>query len=237
MMPPRGIRPGCERAGNSSLFWARVSGALLLALFFIAPTPAAAGHGVAGHGGRSPDAKPPAGPSWDAFYAPGGWYLSLASAQLFGVGNVLDYYLAPQHLRLRWQPFEIAQWGSYHVAFPVRIEGEALAVLIGPEHLWVGGSLGCDMVLWRPGSRWAYWANIGVGAGAIDSQGVPHGQGQDLTFTYMGSTGISYQLSDRTAISLGFFFEHLSNANLSEPERPNVGLDAIGPGVEFHWKF
>ena len=44
-------------------------------------------------------------------------------------------------------------------------------------------------------------------------------------------------MTGRQKISLGVLYEHFSNAGLSEPEKPNIGLNTIGPLFEWNISF
>ena len=72
---------------------------------------------------------------------------------------------------------------------------------------------------------------------AIDSRGVPQGQGQDFTITAIGRMSLNYDVSKRLTISGGALYQHFSNAGLSEPKMINTGLDTIGPTLSVGYRF
>ncbi len=49
--------------------------------------------------------------------------------------------------------------------------------------------------------------------------------------------GVLYAVSPRQKIGLSLFYEHFSNAGMSEPERHNVGLNSVGPMFEYNVSF
>ncbi len=71
--------------------------------------------------------------------------------------------------------------------------------------------------------------------GAVDSDDTPFGQGED--FCLLASGGRQSALSDVWSVWAGFLWQHLSNADLSEPRHRNTGLDSIGPIVGVSYAF
>lgn len=76
-----------------------------------------------------------------------------------------------------------------------------------------------------------------MAAGAIDSRGARDGQGQDFSFALQTAGSIEFYPTERLTIRAGVMWQHLSNADLSEPQSPNTGLDAIGPQLGFSYLF
>jgi hypothetical protein len=163
------------------------------------------------------------------------WEVSLETAGIFGLRNPNHYVIAPQFLSLAWQPF--SQWNLG----PVRLRGQILAtflgeaILHGPESYFLGGALRVRLVFPLGDSRWALYADGGGGMGAIDSNDTPLGQGEDFAFCLLASGGVRFAVSSAWSVWVGFLWQHLSNAGLSEPRRRNTSLDSIGPiaGVSY----
>ena len=71
--------------------------------------------------------------------------------------------------------------------------------------------------------------------GGVDSDDTPFGQGEDFAFCLLASGGVRFSISNTWSLWAGFLWQHLSNADLSEPRRRNTGLDSLGPvaGVSY----
>ena len=76
--------------------------------------------------------------------------------------------------------------------------------------------------------------SIGGGFGWVDSQGVPGGQGQDLTYNFFGRAGIRHFIGEHLAIGAGLYYQHFSNRGATDP---NPGIDGMGPMVGLTWDF
>lgn len=157
----------------------------------------------------------------------------------FGINNPNHYVINPHILSLRWQPYHTEQFFHTDFTFARQFEINAVAVPFwhGPEQHYFGGGVGTRLVYGKTGSHFSVWFEGRLVVGAIDSSGPPYGQGEDLTFSPMGSGGVMYEVTGRQKISLGVLYEHFSNAGLSEPEKPNIGLNTIGPLFEWNISF
>lgn len=160
------------------------------------------------------------------------WAVEAQTAALFGVNNVNDYLLAPQILSLWWQPTG-ENWRGVEFGLAGMIE----PVIQGPESFLGGGAI-TFRYTWRP-SQWPVhpYFTARLGAGGIDSRGVRDGQGQDFVFLAQGELGLRTDLTRNLSIQAGILYQHISNAGLSEPDRPNVGLDAFGPFLGLRYQF
>jgi hypothetical protein len=58
--------------------------------------------------------------------------------------------------------------------------------------------------------------------------------GSDLLFSFGGEVGLRWMLSERTALTGGVEYRHLSNADTADR---NVGLNLLGGTLEFSWFF
>lgn len=159
------------------------------------------------------------------------WELSLETAQMIGVKNPNDYYFFTQMLNVAWQPFGTLEWGWFRVRPQLMATGFAIAILSGPESYYFG--LGPQLRLIFPigDSRWSLYANGGGGIGwadANESDKFDRGLGQDLTFILLTAVGVRYAINDRWSVWAGGMWHHLSNNDLSEPDKRNTGLDAFG---------
>jgi hypothetical protein len=167
------------------------------------------------------------------------WEVALETATMFGLNNSNDYQTLPQILSLRWQPQPTEQF--FHTPFDMKRQFTLSAVGVpfvhGAENHYFGLAVGVRQVWNTPGSRWSFYIDGRFAVGAIDSTGPPLGQGQDLTFSALVGTGLMYEFNPRARVGLGFLYEHFSNGGLSEPERPNIGLDTIGPNLSVSVSF
>ena len=156
-----------------------------------------------------------------------------------GIDNPNNYIINPQIFELRWQPRHTESF--FHTSFTFTQEfvfgAAAVAFLQGPEHHYFGLGVGPRWIYSRTGSRWSIHFDGRLYAGFIDSSGPPHGQGQDLTFMPTVAGGVLYQINPRQQVGLSLFYEHFSNAGMSEPQIHNVGLNSVGPMLEYNVTF
>ena len=163
--------------------------------------------------------------------------IALETGALFGVNNRADYQTLPQFLSLRIQPWRPWQIGGFRVGSQALLSATGVAFTGGGESYYAGGGVGFRHTLFRPGSRWELYADGRFFVGATDSKGPPFGQGQDLTFSAVGSVGATYQITPRAKLGAAFMYQHFSNAALSEPEVLNIGLDTFGPSLSLSFSF
>ena len=156
-----------------------------------------------------------------------------------GINNPNNYIINPQIFELRWQPWHAEQFFHTPFVFIRQWEVAAAAVpfLQGPEHHYFGIGVGTRLIYTKPGSHWSLFVDGKLLVGFIDASGPPYGQGEDLTFSPMVNGGVLYQVSPRQKIGLSLFYEHFSNAGLSEPEVHNEGLNTVGPMLEYNVSF
>ncbi len=187
----------------------------------------------AGENAPPPPAPVPEPPEWNRFE------FAFETGVLFGLNNPNHYITTPEILSLRWQRKPPEQF--FHTPFTFSQVWVLSAVIVafphGPESHYFGLGLGPRIVLGKPGSHFSVYVDGRFAVGAIDSSGPPYGQGQDLTFSALVGTGVNYEVNRRTKVSLGFLYEHFSNGGLSEPEVKNVGLNTVGPKLEFSYAF
>ena len=164
---------------------------------------------------------------------------SYETAINLGINNPNNYIINPQIFEVRFQPRKAEQF--FHTPFTFshqwEVTGVAVPFLQGPEHHYFGLGIGTRLVYTKPGSHWSIFVDGKFVAGFIDASGPPHGQGEDLTFSPMVNGGVLYEISPRQKIGLSLFYEHFSNAGLSEPEVRNEGLNTIGPMIEYNVSF
>jgi opacity protein-like surface antigen len=107
----------------------------------------------------------------------------------------------------------------------------AAAILSGPESYYFGGGLQLRLIIPLGDSRFSLYANSGGGMGIADANEADRddlGLGQDFTFILLAAAGVRYKINDQWSAWLGGMWHHLSNNDLSEPDKHNTGLDEFG---------
>jgi hypothetical protein len=163
------------------------------------------------------------------------------SGVAFAPFHNLNYVLAPQLLSVNWNLDEIGNdtvahgWFRGNTQMKFTVVGDP--VIEGPESRFVGLIAGPQYNFVQPGQNWVPFLATRVGFVFTDSTDVVDAQGQDFCFTYIISLGCRYYFSEHLSASVGFNYQHFSNGGLSEPNRPNVGMDAMGPVVSAVYSF
>jgi hypothetical protein len=150
-----------------------------------------------------------------------------------------EYQGSPQIFSLHWQLDEVGnpgwrrgntEWVTsfyYTPLFGDTPESQLLGAVWGPRYNFV-----------QEGWRVVPYLEARVGFGFTDSD--PQGssyQGQDFVFTFLVGAGAKYLITDEWSAALGIYYQHWSNAGLSEPEYQNNGTDMIGPTVSVAYQF
>lgn len=155
-------------------------------------------------------------------------------------GNPHAYEIAAEYVTARWR------WGAIHNPdswFRGYNQVYLLAMgewfVRGLENHYFGVSAGLRYNFVRPHSRFQPYISGGVGIGDVDATGraEPGALGQSLTFNILTAIGVNYRINDHWKVNLGAQYQHLSNAGLSEPERPNTSLNSIGPQIGATYTF
>jgi hypothetical protein len=164
--------------------------------------------------------------------------VTFATGVLFGLNNRNHYVTVPNILTARWYLLK-SDWfgGRLRAEQWLGVSVIGTAIVRGPESHYFGIALASGTRLRRPGSRWNLQFDALGGVGAIDSRGVPEGQGQDFTITAIGRISVNYDVTNRLTIGAGALYQHFSNAGLSEPKVRNTGLDTIGPSIGVGYRF
>ncbi len=168
----------------------------------------------------------------DQFNAPR-FEVATESAFILGCfGNPHNYEIATQFVtaRLRWGAIhdETSWWRGYNQVYVLAM-GEYFER--GLENHYFGISAGLRYNFLPIRSRFSPCISGGVGLGDVDAtkEKTPGALGQNFTFNILTAVGCSYRISDQWQATAGILYQHLSNAGLSEPDRPNSSLNAIGP--------
>ena len=159
------------------------------------------------------------------------WEVSLETAQMVGVDNRNRYYFSTQMLNLAWEPFRPLRLGPIRLRHQLMGTFFAAAILSGPESYYFGGGLQLRLIVPLGDSRFSLYGNSGGGMGIADANEADKddlGLGQDFTFILLAAAGVRYAINDQWSAWLGGMWHHLSNNDLSEPDKRNTGLDEFG---------
>ncbi len=156
------------------------------------------------------------------------WAVDFETASLWRISDntFLDYLVLPQALSLRTPAHLRFRFGEDdQLVLRHRFTLLAEAIVEGPESHYFGWSCSPSIEYWT--SKHTYFhLSVGGGFGAIDSQGVPGGQGQDFTYNWFITLGVRHYFSRGWAVGAGVMYQHFSNRGATDP---NPGLDALGP--------
>jgi opacity protein-like surface antigen len=180
-------------------------------------------------------AQPPTEPVTTEFN-PHRFEFALESAYLFGVINPpRDYQVGAEFLtaRIRWGTIQSDSWLRGYNQFYVSAIAEP--IFKGIENHYFGLNFGMRYNFVQPGCRFVPYISGGLGLGWIDSHPeIPGGQGQDFTFNILTAAGISYMINDHWKVNAGVLYQHLSNADQTDP---NPSLNLLGPQVGLNYSF
>ncbi len=166
--------------------------------------------------------------------------LASESAYMLGVfGNPHNYEIAGQFItaRLRLGAVHSDSWMRGYNQVYFQIMGEPF--IRGLENHYFGINAGFRYNFVQPGRRWSPYVSGGVGLGDIDAtkEVTPGAIGQNFTFNVQSALGVSYKMDQHWRFTAGIIYQHLSNAGLSEPERPNSSLNTLGPQLGATYSF
>lgn len=146
-------------------------------------------------------------------------------------GNKNPYSYLSSMLSLDWEPWKPFVVLRQPIRWQWRSTFVADAIMGGPETVYLG---------WVPQVRWiapignspfSLYAGGGVGPGWANANTAnvnDGGLGQPFTFIIMASWGLRYEIDRHWSTWLGMQYQHLSNAGISNGDKPNTGLDSLG---------
>jgi lipid A 3-O-deacylase len=174
-----------------------------------------------------------------ASLAPLRWETEITSGILwkFGGGAThLHYVLLPQIISFKIPPISERPWAGGTLVFRSRFSLLLEPIVRGPEHAYLGTAAAGE-VEWRSATgAFTGFFSSGGGFGWMDSKGyeVPGGQGQDFNLNWLIHTGVRFRTAHAWHLSLGLYFQHISNRGL---DKINPGLNALGPTLGVSRKF
>lgn len=166
--------------------------------------------------------------------------VSWMTAPMWGIGNPGDYFYIPQMASIHWQLDDVGNPGWRRGNTEWVTSFFISPIVEGPESRMLGFAMGPRYNFVQPDSKWVPYVESQVGLLWIDSVDVeehPGAQGQDFCFTFFVGCGVRYDFNEHWTASAGIVYQHISNGGLSEPERKNSGLDAVGPSLSLLYKF
>ncbi len=169
------------------------------------------------------------------------WEVGLETAQMIGLRNPNHYYFSTQMLSLAFEPLRPLRMGTGQLRSQLLSTFIWTAIFGGSESYYLGWGPQLRFILSPSAdSRWSFYFGGGAGLGVADADEAnktDRGLGQDFTFIILAGAGVRYSINDRWSVSLGGLWHHLSNADLSEPDKRNTGLDALGPVLGASYRF
>ena len=115
--------------------------------------------------------------------------------------------------------------------------GDYDQIVHGPETHYEGLIVGPRYNFVQPGWKVIPYVEGGVGFVFADSAPDRQGLGQDFEFTFIAGAGAKYMITDDFSVRLGVEYQHVSNADLSDPPNPNHPIDGLGPKLSFGYSF
>ena len=166
--------------------------------------------------------------------------ISTETSYLWGfIGNPHSYEVAAQFVTARMRWGAIHGDGFFHGYNQLYFLVMAEPFTRGWENHYFGISTGFRYNFVRRGSHLTPFVSGGVGLGGVDStrRQESGSLGQNFTFNILTAVGVACQLDEHWSVTAAVQYEHLSNAGLSEPERPNSSLNLIGPQLGVTYSF
>jgi hypothetical protein len=166
------------------------------------------------------------------------WEVAIEAGYLEKVRNntPLDYVIAP--LQVAWRsPAMFDLWkGESGARLTVRNRIAIIyeTYLEGAEDYYFALAGAPSFELWSADQKSALFFEIGGGAGLTNSNNIPGGQGQDLTFNWFSQLGLRYQFDKKQAFTVAGYFTHHSNLGMTDP---NPGIDVLGLNLGMVWQF
>jgi hypothetical protein len=145
-----------------------------------------------------------------------------------GGATPLSYTLLPQIITLKIPPIHEWPWAGGTLVMRSRFSLLLEPILHGPEDYFAGLAAAGELEWRDPTQHFTAFFASGGGFGWMDSKGyqIPGAQGQDFNLTWLIHSGVRYRVSEQWQMSLGLYFQHISNKGLN---KVNPGLNALGP--------
>jgi hypothetical protein len=147
-----------------------------------------------------------------------------------GGATPLSYRLLPQIVTLKIPPISARPWMGGTLVMRSRFSLLVEPIVQGPEDYYLGLAAAGELEWRDPSQRFTAFFAAGGGFGWLNSKGyeVAGGQGQDFNLNWLVHSGLRYRTSEAWQVSLGLYFQHISNKGM---DKINPGLNALGPTV------
>jgi opacity protein-like surface antigen len=168
------------------------------------------------------------------------WEAMVETTQTIGADNSRDNYFATQFVSLAVEPFRPWELGPVRVLTQLINSLVVSAILEGPDTYYIGWAPQVRAIVPLGDSRWSLYGAFAAGLGYADAnENNPNdgGLGQDFNFLFMASAGLRYALSESWSVWAGGVWMHLSNGEMSEPRKENIGVDSFGAMLGVGWSF
>jgi len=146
-------------------------------------------------------------------------------------GNKNPYSYLSSKLSLDWEPWKPLvllgqpirwQWRSTFIADAIMGGPETVYLGWAPQVRWIAPIGKTPFSLYAGGGAGPGWANVNTGN--VNDGGL----GSAFTFVITASGGLRYEINSRWATWIGVDYQHLSDAGISNGNKPNIGLDSLG---------
>jgi len=148
--------------------------------------------------------------------------------------NPLHYRLATQILSARYELTRPGGWSFLRGNWEASLGILDSTIIHGPEDYIVGGVFGLRYNFVPKGSPLSPFIEMRGVLSATNASHIFQGQQQDLTFGYLLSAGVRYQINDRWSASLSALTQHESDFFMTNP---NFGFNALGVNAEIKRRF
>ncbi len=167
------------------------------------------------------------------------WELRFETGALWDIGGgatPLDYVFLPQIITLKTPHVFKTPLGGGELALRSRFSFLGEPIADGPESFYIGGAAGGSLEWWDATRKFSLFLSSGGGVGWMDARGheIKGAQGQDFNFNWYIHSGMTWRVREQLSISLGAYFQHVSNRGEDEV---NPGVNALGPMLGVVWHF
>lgn len=168
------------------------------------------------------------------------WEISAETLQTVGVDDSRNDYFATQFISFAVEPFRPLVVGPVKVRWQLVNSFVVSAIVDGPDSYFLGWAPALRAIFPLGDSRWSLYGNFTAGLGVADADEGRRddgGLGQRFNYLLSGSAGLRYAFSPSWSLWVGGAWLHLSNGNMSEPRKENIGVDSFGAVAGAGWAF
>jgi hypothetical protein len=152
------------------------------------------------------------------------WFVNYPGRKI----NPLNYNFATEMIGARYRLTGVGGPGILRGSLQGSVTFVGTAIIEGAETYYAGLALGLHYDFVQARARLVPFIELRGGPGFTDSTSLQYAQQQDLTFTYLLSAGLRYDINPRWTATLGAVDQHLSNFFMADH---NYGVDSVGINV------